>query len=519
MSASDAPADSTLRTVTAGLYVVVLGGAAALLLAGALHHTLWLDDLYTIALIKAPTLSHLLAGIALGIDGNPPLYMTLAWLVARLPVGTVEVKLFVLNIAIGAALLVVLFRLARRFVCFECALTAIGLMLFASPLLIEAMLHLRTYPLFILCTAAAALFQLRLLHRWSRADALALAGCCCMLAMSHTFGIVYACAVIGSAVLTVMLQRDMRAAIAYLYPVVPALLVFAAWAPWLLKQTTVAQPYGWILPPNLFDLTSTVLSGRRAGVIGALMIVGILLLDRLRTRQTGTERTSLDPELQWVLIALLAFVGFAVAVWIFSTLSFPIFVARYFVPNQLVYFAAATAFVGLMFRLLSRKLRWLACGAALGLGSFAVASATPPEGAIPCFDDASRTFIEQLPGAVDPKLPVVTVSPHAWFPRVYYAPSPATYIFPLDWDVVLKFPYRERNNAVDFHIMQRFQAWGGVPNIITTDALIGQHGEFYVVNERARAWLDNLRQSRTIDETVVVASEACSLMRVRVRQP
>ena len=511
-----------LRTVAAGTYVVALGAAALFLLLATLDHKLWLDDLYTIALVRAPTLGHLLAGVALGIDGNPPLYMTLAWLVARLPVGTVEAQLLAFNIAIAAALLAVLFRIARRFVCLECALTAIALMLFANPILIEAVLHLRTYPLFILCAAASALFQLRLLHAWSRADALGLAACCCALAMSHTFGIVYAGAIVGSAAVTVALHRGVRASLAGLGPIVPALLAFAAWAPWLLEQSTVAQPYGWMLPPTGFDLASTVASGRMAGVIGGLMIAGIVLLDALRTRTTdagGPIRADADPELHGVLVALLVFIGFAVAVWVFSRLSFPIFVARYFAPNLLVYFAAATAFVGLLFRLLTGKLRWLACGAALGLGSFAVASATPQEGTIPCFDGASGTFIDQLPGMIDPKLPVVTVSPHAWFPRVYYAPSPATYVFPLDWDVVLKFPYRERNNAVDFDIMKRFQAWAGVPNIITTDALIGRHREFYVVNESARAWLDNLRQSRTIDETVLAASEACSLIRGRVVAP
>ena len=515
------PREGTLRAVAAGIYVAALS-AAALFLLVTLDHRLWLDDLYTIALVRAPTLGHLLAGVALGIDGNPPLYMTLAWLVARLPFGTVETKLLSVNIALGAALLVVLFRIARRFVCFESALAAIALMLFANPVLIEAVLHLRTYPLFILCTAASALFQLRLLRAWSRADAIGLAACCCALAMSHTFGIVYACAIVGSAALTVAWHRGVRASLAGLAPIVPALLVFAAWTPWLLEQATVAQPYGWILPPTGFDLALTVALGRKAGVIGALMTTGIVLLNALRARTAdarGPIRTDADPELQGVLVALSVFIGLAVAVWVFSKLSFPIFVARYFAPNLLVYFAVATAFAGSLFGLLTRKLRWLACGAALGLGSFAVASATPQEGAIPCFDAASRTFVDQLPGMIDPKLPVVTVSPHAWFPRVYYAPSPATYVFPLDWDVVLKFPYRERNNAVDFNIMKRFQAWAGVPNIITTDALIGRYREFYVVNESARAWLDNLKQSRTIDETVLATSETCSLIRVRVPAP
>ena len=114
------------------------------------------------------------------------------------------------------------------------------------------------------------------------------------------------------------------------------------------------------------------------------------------------------------------------------------------------------------------------------------------------------------------QLPVVTELPHAWFPRTYYSPTPAQYIFPLDWDVVLRFPRKERNNAVDFHIMQRFQRITGIPTILPTAQLIERQKEFYVLNERSRAWLDNLRGRYQLHETVVGSSSSCALVRVRV---
>jgi hypothetical protein len=256
-------------------------------------------------------------------------------------------------------------------------------------------------------------------------------------------------------------------------------------------------------------------------LVGTLMVIGIVLVRAFGARTVDdrlSSQSSLDLKLQGAHFALTMFLGFAAAVWIFSQFFFPIFVTRYFTPTLLVYFAAVTAFVGLALQRLRERIQWVLSGVVMGLSTLAVASATPL-GTLPCFDRASQTFIEQAPGLIDPKLPVIVVSPHSWFPRVYYAPSSAVYIFPLDWEVVLKFPYRARNNAVDFNIMQRFQAWAGVPNIVTTDALVRQHNEFYVVNESIRGWLDNLRANRPISETVLATSGSCSLVRVRLASP
>jgi len=61
--------------------------------------------------------------------------------------------------------------------------------------------------------------------------------------------------------------------------------------------------------------------------------------------------------------------------------------------------------------------------------------------------------------------PIVVESPHVWFPRTYYSQNRSLYRFPLDWDVVLKFPRRPTNNATDFNIMQRFKRFFGVSGV------------------------------------------------------
>ena len=66
------------------------------------------------------------------------------------------------------------------------------------------------------------------------------------------------------------------------------------------------------------------------------------------------------------------------------------------------------------------------------------------------------------------------------------------YLFPLDWEVVLKFPERATNNATDFNIMKRFNRFAGLPTILSTDDIIRDYPQFLVVNESSRAWFQKL---------------------------
>ena len=47
----------------------------------SLSGPLWLDELLTLTLVRAGSLPKLWSGIIAGIDGNPPLYLTFAWLI------------------------------------------------------------------------------------------------------------------------------------------------------------------------------------------------------------------------------------------------------------------------------------------------------------------------------------------------------------------------------------------------------------------------------------------------------
>ena len=502
------------RTACAVGFAIAFAGAAAAIALRADAHKLWLDDFYTVYLVGG-SLPDLFGAIVQGIDGNPPLYMLLAWVTARLPFpAAAEAKLFVLNVAIAGATLIVLFRLARVFVAFEAALAALALLLLTNFAFIEPVLHPRAYPLYLLCAAAAALTALRWQECGARRDGVLFALACVALALSHTFGLAYALMIAGSAGVVSAVQAGVRQGLRVLAPVLPAVLVMALWLPALISQLTVAVPYGWIEAPPLHDLFRPVLPGTLAGLAGAAML---LVTARIGLRRLGSRACLdllADRKLRTAALALAAFTLFACAVWLASRLGFPLFVTRYFTPNLLVYYGIVVAFAGCMHAVLPRGAALRATAASAALGMLATAVAAPTEGTISCFDADRQRFLEA--GAIDAQLPVVTESPHAWFPRTYYSPTPAQYIFPLDWDVVLRFPRKERNNAVDFHIMQRFQRITGIPTILSTAQLIERQKEFYVLNERSRAWLDNLRGRYQLHETVVASSSSCALVRVRV---
>jgi hypothetical protein len=112
-------------------------------------------------------------------------------------------------------------------------------------------------------------------------------------------------------------------------------------------------------------------------------------------------------------------------------------------------------------------------------------------------------------------LPIVTESPHAWFPREFYRQG--RYIYPLDWDVVLKYPRAASNNATDFHIMQRFRSWSGEAGILTTDEILKSYPEFLVLNQPTRSWLRNLMSTQHVVAKPVSRAGKCLLWHVQTR--
>jgi hypothetical protein len=521
---------STLETTR------LLGAAAALVALGAiatfeirsLDTHMWTDEIYTLMLTQADTLPKLWAGIASGIDGNPPLYLTLAWILARAAPSSESVVALLRteNLVLTIAATVILYRLSLRAASVLAAWIGVFLFVALNTNLAVLATELRTYALYYFLAVLAVLLQQRLSERGRLTDAVLLAIGYAALALSHNFGIAYVGCIAMSGLLSQWSQGWSRIKLTILAPI-PALLTFLCWVPFFIQQSAVGKPYLWITAPDFSQLLlimwSTPLS----------MCIAIIELCCLASAAIGAARfhgaagwrsVLSDPQWQYaryVVAVALSISGLTLAVWIASLLFFPIFVPRYFVPQVMVSFALHVAFCELMVRLareksgfrIARSARWAAV--VLPVLFSIVLLQRPVHGQDRCTDNKDAFFESDF---VRGDIPVIADSPHIFIPRSRYADNRAAYRFPLDWDVVIKYPTRDPGNATDFQLLQRLKAWLPLPSIVSTDDIVRDYPEFLVI-ESDRAWFDNLRLTRDVSaeklaEVTTPRGESCILWKV-----
>ena len=455
------PAAKPFPTVALTLLVVC---AFAVIGYRSLSDALWSDELLTTSLLSADSLAKLWAGIRLGIDGNPPLYLTAAWLIVKPFTASASVPLLkLINLALAAAGVLVLVQIARRVASRTACWIAALLFATLSNAFIYVASELRTYSLYFLLAALAALCQQRLIERRGAAEVVMLALSNVGLAMSHTFGIGYVGVIALAGWLS--MPRGERPTKAILAAVAPALIAVALWSPFLRDQLQVAKPYNWMLPPPLAVLIETLFDSNATLLIAMIEIavVSAAALSALRRDRNAWRATLHDPASQpmrFIGLALVGVTAVTLAAWLVSRLVFPIFVIRYLTPQLFLAFALHVAFAEVL-------LRWRAdyriavlaiCAVVLPLAVRNVAlHAQSSVHGKPYCATADGTFFED--GFVHGDLPVMVDSPHMFLPRATYARHGEAYRFPLDWDVVLNYPDRSRGNAVDYNLMQRLQQW------------------------------------------------------------
>ena len=506
----------------------LIGSMLAIIAFRSVSDQLWSDELLTTNLLTAVNLPKLWAGIALGIDGNPPFYLTAAWLLTRRLPDLISpiVMLKLINVAVAAAGVAALWRMARRIA--SASACWIGTVLFVAlgDAFIYAASELRTYALYFLMAALAGLCQQRLIERRRPVDAALLALVFAGLAMAHTFGIVY----VGCIALAGWLSqrrggRPLLSMIAL--AVVPAVFAVLAWSPFLMEQLQVAKPYNWMMPPGLSDLFDILFGSDMMLWLSTLEACCLAAGVVAYVREHGLPLQLIvdDPRWQPVRFAVVGLAGitaFTCAGWLFSQVAFPLYVARFFTPQLMTSFALHVAFAQWLLRY-GRERRAIvlavcAVVAPLALRN-AVLHANSSVHGKPICANASGVFFESA--FVDGDLPVMVDSPHMFLPRMTYAAHGDAYRYPLDWDVVLNYPDRSRGNAVDFHIMQGLQEWKPMPQVETTDEIVRKYPQFLVVEQPYRAWFSNIVATRQVTaeklaETTPTGSDeiACTLWKV-----
>jgi hypothetical protein len=469
---------------------------------------LWLDELLTLTLVHATSLPSLWSGIVAGIDGNPPLYLTSAWLMVHaMPQAVSPVAVLKLtNVALTAAATFALYRAGRRVASATACWSGMFLFAATNDNLIYVALELRTYALYFLLAALALLFQQRVIERRQTRDVAILALLYAGLTLAHTFGIVYvACFALAGGLSQP--RGGWRHWRLIAVAVVPAVIVLAAWIPFFVLQSAVGRPYIWVTRPGLPELLESVFATRWAMWIAIVELYCLASAPLINFKRGGSQFRSILDDSQWQplrysILALIGIAGVTLTGWVVSMALFPLFVPRYFTPQLIVGFALHVAFCEWLVRLVRHR----RAGRSAGLATAAIVIAPaivviamlcrdPIRSGVACADSAGNYFENDF---VRGDLPVIAESPHVFLPRATYASQRAAYRFALDWDVVLNYPERARGNAVDFHIMQSLHTWAPMPSIMSTADIVRDFPQFLVIEQSGRAWFHNLRTTRDI---------------------
>lgn len=527
---SDSEPDQTMRPLKA-ICALMACGAIVIFASRSWAGPLWLDELLTLTLVQADSLPKMWAGIVSGIDGNPPLYLTVAWLLAHALPSSVSTATWLkaANLLLAAAATVVLCRVSRRAASAPAAWMGAFLFVTLNDNLTYVAFELRTYALYFLLAALAVLFQQRLIERHRPRDIALLGIVYAALTLSHTFGIVY----VGCIALAGFLSR-FRGGWGHARPIVlavlPALLAFACWLPFLIQQSAAARPYIWITPPELSDLLESLFASRPSmwiALVQMYCLAGAAIRSARKHGGAGIRAILHNDDWQpcrFMALLLAGILGFTLLAWTVSVLLFPLFMPRYFTPQLIVSFALNVAFCEWLVRVVRHRgpiamARFAAIAVVAPTALFCAVLLTrdPVRRLLPCADGNGALFET---GFVRGDLPVIADSPHVFLPRATYAPQAAAYRFPLDWDVVLAYPQRSRGNATDFHIMQSLRAWAGKTSIMSTEDIISNYPQFLAIEVSGRAWLHNLRNTRDVaaeklaEVTIPGGGGTCTLWKV-----
>jgi hypothetical protein len=312
--------------------------------------------------------------------------------------------------------------------------------------------------------------------------------------------------------------------------VIPAVLAMAAWTPFLLQQLQVAKPYSWILPPAFSEVLEAVFGSvvmLWISILEAacLIAAGLSALKQHNGRLRAMVHDPAGQPLRFVVLLLTGVTGFTLAGWLISHAVFPVFVVRYFTPQLFVSYALHVAFGEwlVLHRLQYRTAVVAICAmlASLVVSNVVLHAQNSVHGKPICIGPDGKFFEESF---VDGKLPVVVDSTHLFLGRSTYAAHSEAYRFPLDWQMVLKYPDLSRGNGVDFHLMQWLQTWKPLPQVETTDDILKAYPQFLVVAQRA--WFLNLKTTHRVTAEklaeVIPARDdeaACTLWKVTRVEP
>ena len=345
-----------------GLYRRNLGAWEVVLLSAftlAMLGTAWVqsrksffvsDELYTAVLVSNPHFTAMLKSIRQCADGNPPLFLTLEWMVARV-FGMSEFALRAIPaLSVTLAGWVVFFTV-RPLTGPRVAGLAMILIFGLSRDVFAQMWNARCYGSFLLMVSVAVYLAMKL----GRAPKIRARDCWavflthCALVYLHVYGLFFSgVLLVGMAVVGWIRGRIQWRLLAC---IVGAWAAFILWVPSMLIQIRAVRggtytprfPLGLFVDHLAFQTPLAVV----------LLLVGLLLVASLLSPRPGfaiEEAGQCSAPCDWSALALIAALLLAVpvATWMASNVMKPLYIQRYVFPGvDALAFLLAIALVGL----------------------------------------------------------------------------------------------------------------------------------------------------------------------------
>ena len=81
---------------------------------------------------------------------------------------------------------------------------------------------------------------------------------------------------------------------------------------------------------------------------------------------------------------------------------------------------------------------------------------------------------------------------------------------------MVRFPFRARNNAMDFHIMEILRGWAApgsalATGVLATEDIVARHRHLLVLDEEARSWFAQLGATHPVSARLLREGPGCRL--------
>ncbi|MDB5291426.1 MAG: hypothetical protein JWL69_2667 [Phycisphaerales bacterium] len=384
----------------------------------------WVDEIFTLLLVREPSARNAFAALASGVESHPPAFHAVLRLYAAMTGRVCTVDFRIITAAFVGLALLGIYLICRRCVSVIPAVAAV-LLVWSRPVVIHNAFELRFYgPL--LAASVWFAYLLILSRRGVRGARIPLAIIAAFLCTVHYFGVLSLCCIWAGD--WVANRRGWREVAADSWPLLAGLLAVAACVPLALSQRHGTSVGSWIARPSAANVVP-YLKGFYPGAIipGMVLFAAVSALIRRIRRVDRSEY----PRPAWRDFGgLLGLAAIPFALVAMSFAGQPAMVERYAIAVAAVLAPAAALLVARM----NQPLRILACILLVVSGVQGLRGEKGEAAQQIAFEKRIAGLAAELRALPPDGGPIVFQSPHDLFPMAWVAPELGPRLYSLDVD-------------------------------------------------------------------------------------